>query len=195
MIKSAALRPIRFVLVFYLACMTLRGIEYLVLRTDQSVIGEAFVHKVAGIALMAAALSALGYTWAEIGFRTHAAVRHTLDGLLMGGGVFAVAYATEMLLQRGAGNAPGLRFYVTSYAVQGNRGMETGALFILICLAGNVINVVMEEGVFRGLFPRLMQERYGWTRAILLASVLFGLWHIAGPLRTASTGSSRCPAR
>jgi membrane protease YdiL (CAAX protease family) len=88
-----------------------------------------------------------------------------------------------------SGNAPSLRFYVTSYAIQGNVGMQNGIMFVLICVCGNIINVFMEEGVFRGLFPRLMEEKYSFFTACLLSSVLFGIWHIASPVRNALDGT------
>lgn len=177
MIKNAKLRPIRFILLFYILCFILRGIEYLVLRTDQTIIGEAFIQKLAGIALLAAAVGALKYTWAGIGFDLKQAVRGTVLGLLLGGSVFAVAYGAEWLIQTASGNSPSLAFYVTSYAIQGNRGMQEGLMFVLICIAGNIVNVVMEEGVFRGLFPRVIEEKYSFLKACLLSSILFGIWH------------------
>ena len=188
MIKSGRSHPLRFILAFYLLCFILRGIEYMVIRTDQSIIGEAFIHKLAGIALLAGALWVLRYRWADIGFRRDQALRGTLYGLALGAGVFTVAYGAELLILALGGHGPSLQFYVTSYAIQGNRGMEDGFLFIAICVAGNIINVVMEEGIFRGLFPRLMEETYSFAKACLLASVLFGLWHIAQPVRNVLDG-------
>ena len=188
MIKNGRSHPVRFILAFYLLCFILRGIEYFFIRTDQSIIGEAFIHKLAGIALLAGALWVLRYRWSDIGFRRDRALRGTLYGLALGVGVFAVAYGTELLILAMSGDAPTLHFYVTSYAIQGNRGMEDGLLFIAICIAGNIINVIMEEGVFRGLFPRLMEDTYSFAKACLLASALFGLWHIAQPVRNVLDG-------
>ncbi len=188
MIKNARSRPIPFILVFFLICFILRGIEYLVIRTDQTIIGEAFIHKLLGIALLALALCALKYKWADIGFRSKQFIKGTLWGLLLGIGVFAVAYGAEMLIQASSGNTPTLQFYVTSYAIQGNRGMQDGLLFVLICIVGNIINVVMEEGIFRGLFLRLMEEKYSFAKACIFSSILFGIWHIAQPVRNVLDG-------
>ncbi len=188
MLNNFKLQPIRFILFFYVLCFVFRGIEYLVIRTDQTIIGEAFIHKLFGIALLAAALWLLKYKWPDIGFRRGQAVRGTLLGLLLGGSVFAVAYTVEMLLQASAGNSPSLQFFVTSYAIQGNRGMQDGLMFILICIAGNIINVIMEEGVFRGLFLRLMEEKYTFAKSCILTSILFGIWHIMQPVRNVLDG-------
>ncbi len=188
MFKNGKSRPVLFILIFYLVCFVFRGIEYLVIRTDQSVIGEAFIHKLIGIALLAAAVGLLRYKWADIGFRSSRFVKGSLLGLLLGFSVFIIAYGTEFLIQAMAGNSPSLQFYVTSYAIQGNRGMQDGLLFILICIVGNIINVVMEEGVFRGLFLRLTEEKYSFLKACLLSSLLFGFWHIAQPVRNVIDG-------
>ncbi len=188
MSKNGKSYPVRFILVFYLICFVFRGVEYLIIRTDQTVIGEAFIHKLIGIALLAVAVAALKYKWADIGFVTRKAVKGILLGLLLGCGVFIVAYGTEFLIQAAAGNAPSLQFYVTSYAIQGNRALQDGLAFIFICIAGNIINVVMEEGVFRGLFLRLMEEKHSFLKACLFSSILFGIWHIAQPVRNVLDG-------
>jgi len=188
MLKYAKLRPLLFILLFYLVCFAFRAIEYFIIRTDQSVIGEAFIHKLIGIALLVFAVGRLQYRWADIGFRANQAVRGLAFGLLLGIGVFAVAYGAEILIQSAAGNEPVLKFFVTSYAIQGNKAMQGGMLFILICIVGNVINVVMEEGIFRGLFLRLMEEKHSFLKACLFSSVLFGIWHIAQPVRNVIDG-------
>jgi membrane protease YdiL (CAAX protease family) len=99
-----------------------------------------------------------------------------------------VGYGAEMFMHGSAGNAPSLSFYATSYAIQGSRVMEGGLVFVLICIAGNIINVTMEEGVFRGLFMRLAEEKYSFARACILSSALFGFWHIMQPLRNVLDG-------
>lgn len=182
-------RPVLFILVFFLVCFLFRAIEYLIIRTDQSVVGEAFIHKLIGIFLLALVLRMLEYKWADIGFRAEQATRGIFLGLLLGGFVFAVAYGTEIIMQTMAGKAPSLQIYVTSYAIQGNRSMQVGGVFFLICVVGNMINVIMEEGVFRGLFIKVASEKYSFAKACIVASVLFGIWHIAQPVRNVLDGT------
>ncbi len=180
--------PLGFILIFYLVCFVFRAGEYLFIRTDQSIIGEAFIHKLAGIALLAWALHLLDRRWADIGFTRGKAGRGVLFGALLGGGVYLLAYGIEILVLGMSESSPELAFYVTSYAVQGNRVMQNSLLFVLVCIAGNIINVVMEEGVFRGLFVRLMEEKYSFALACTVSSVLFGIWHIAQPVRNVIDG-------
>ena len=46
----------------------------------------------------------------------------------------------------------------------------------------------MEEGIFRGLFIKLAETRYSFTKAVILSSLLFGIWHIAAPVRSLLDG-------
>lgn len=179
--KSRVTRPVVFVLAFFAVCLAARIFELFVLRTDLSVIGEAFLHKLFGIGLLALALVRLRYTWSDIGFRRDKPVRGLLAGVLLGGGAFVVAYAADTLVQRG--DAPHLRFYATSYGIAENTAMQSGVVFVLVCLAGNLINVVMEDGVFRGLFMRVLGTRHSFVISLLISSFIFGLWHCWLPLR------------
>ncbi len=181
--------PIPFIFMFYVLCFAFRAMEYFLLRTDQSIIGEAFIHKLAGIFLLAAGASFFRYSWTEIGFSSQKVFRGILLGALLGIVVFAAGYGGEILMQWASGNSPVLKLYVSSYSITGNRSMEHGLLFLLICVAGNIINVIMEEGVFRGLFIRLSEERHSFPAACILSSVLFGIWHIMQPVRNAIDGS------
>ncbi|WP_419823443.1 CPBP family intramembrane glutamic endopeptidase [Anoxybacterium hadale] len=61
-------------------------------------------------------------------------------------------------------------------------------MFFVICIAGNIINVIMEEGIFRGLFVKLAEIKYPFIKATILSSVLFGIWHIAAPIRSLLDG-------
>ncbi|WMJ84650.1 lysostaphin resistance A-like protein [Oscillospiraceae bacterium LTW-04] len=182
------LKPITLILVIYVSCSILRALEYMFLRTDQTIIGEAFVHKLVGILILATAVRYLSLCWRDIGFTKKAPIKKVAQGLLLGAISFAIAYGAEILLLAVNGNVPSLRIYVTGYSVSGNRGSETGLLFFVMCVAGNIINVMMEEGVFRGLFIGLSERRYSFANAVLISSTLFGLWHIAAPVRSLLDG-------
>ncbi len=181
-------KPIQYILVLYAACWVLRALEYMVLRTDQTFWGEAFVHKLGGILILALALQYFALRWREIGLVKKSMLKNLLLGLLLGAVSYSVAYGAELLVQMMTGNAPSLQGYVTGYTIDGNRGRETGFIFVALCVIGNIINVVMEEGVFRGLFIRLSESRYSFLNAALFSSALFGLWHIAAPVRSLLDG-------
>lgn len=180
--------PIRYVLTIYLLCFIFRAIEYLFIRTDQSIIGEAIIHKLLGIVVLGIAVWCLQYHWRSVGFAANSALRGIALGLGLGCGVMFLGYGVELLLLSNGGEAFSLRFYPTSYAVQGNRALQDGLWFVVLCIVGNIINVVMEEGIFRGLFMRMIEEKHTFLKACIVSSILFGLWHIAQPIRNLLDG-------
>lgn len=183
-------KPIVTVFIIYLLCFAFRVWEYFALRTDQTFWGEAFVHKLIGIGILCAAVKMLSFSFGEIGFAKKYAARDLIKGLLFGLSIFAVAYGVEIVISILQEKSPALRLYVTAYAVDGNMGHQTGLLFFVICFVGNIINVIMEEGVFRGLFQQLLQKRHSFLLSAVIASGLFGLWHIIGPIRNYYDGIS-----
>ena len=42
----------------------------------------------------------------------------------------------------------------------------------------------MEEGVFRGLFIRRLQEKFSYSSTAIISAVLFGFWHGVAPVRS-----------
>ncbi|WP_352399833.1 CPBP family intramembrane glutamic endopeptidase [Anaerotignum sp.] len=173
-----------FILGIYVFCFIFRGFEYLVLRTDQSILGEAFIHKLIGILILLIALRYQSISWREIGFAPTLIGKNIVLGLGLGLLVFIPAYGIEFVAQYVSGNTPSLELYVTSYEIGGNIGNQIALKFYLVCFAGNIMNVVMEEGVFRGLFLKMAEEKNSFLRATVISSVLFGFWHIAAPMRS-----------
>lgn len=177
------------VLLIYAVCFLFRVFDYFVLRTDQSFLGEAFVHKLIGIALLYVCAAFFKYKRNEIGYAKDNAAANTLKGLGFGLATFAIAYAVEILIVAVQGRFESLDLYVSAYAVDGNIGNQTAFVFFAICMIGNIINVVMEEGVFRGLFQKLLENKFSFLPAAVIASVLFGFWHIMAPVRSFYDGT------
>lgn len=177
-------KTILVVLIIYLLCFAFRTIEYFVIKTDQTFFGEAFIHKLIGIGILIGVTFFFRYKFAEIGFKTGKAFLDLLKGLAFGIGVFVLAYGVETLILVAQNDFKALELYVSAYSVNGNFGKRTDFIFFLICIIGNIINVVMEEGVFRGLFQKMLGDRFGFIIAAIIASALFGVWHIMSPIRS-----------
>ena len=178
------------VLLIYALCFLFRLFEYFVLRTDSSVIGEAIFHKLMGIAILILVAHLYKYKAADVGFSLNKCGIKLISGLFFGLFCFAIAYFIEVLIVKSSGSYSGLKLYVTSYSVNGNLGNQTGLLFFALCILGNIVNVVMEEGLFRGLFIRCLQEKFSWSLAAIISAVLFGFWHVVGPVRSFVDGES-----
>ena len=177
------------VLLIYIICFAFRLFEYFVLRTDKTWVGEAIVHKLLGIAVLFVSAKLLLFIPAEIGFAKEKAFTTILKGLAFGLCVFLVAYTVEVLLENSQGKFNSIQFYVSSYAIDQNIGHRTQVLFFFICIVGNIVNVVMEEGIFRGLFNKILRQKFNFIASAIIASVLFGFWHIVGPVRNYFDGT------
>ena len=178
------------VLAIYLLCYVFRLWEYFILRTDQTWVGEAIVHKLIGIVVLFVAAKLLQFTVKEIGFTKENSVHNLLKGLAFGIGVFVLGYASEVLIVISKGSFDSLQLYVSAYAIDQNIGHQTEVLFFVICIVGNIVNVVMEEGIFRGLFTKILERKYSFNTSAIIASILFGFWHVIGPIRNYYDGIS-----
>lgn len=179
-VMSKCKKPLLLVFMLYLLCFAFRILEYFVLRTDQTFWGEAFVHKLVGIFILYIAARMLVFHREDIGFAKEKILLNFGKGLAFGIAIFVIAYTTEVLLVVSQDNFQSLQLYVSAYAVDGNIGNQTALIFFLLCFAGNIINVIMEEGVFRGLFQKVLQSKFSFITAAVIASCLFGFWHVMG---------------
>jgi len=177
------------VISIYLLCFVCRILEYFVLRTDETFWGEAFVHKLTGIAILLIATKRLKFTITGIGFKSNRIWQDLLSGFIFGLFVFVPAYSVEIVFAMIQGKFETLALYVSAYSVNGTVGKQTGFLFFAVCIAGNIINVIMEEGVFRGLFQRILEKKYSFIAAAVIGSCLFGFWHIMAPARSFYDGA------
>lgn len=170
--------------IIFIACYLLRIVEYFILRTDQSFWNEAFIHKLLGIGILFAAMRFYQLKAEQIGFTKKNRAKHFLWGFGLELFVFLFAYLAEILFLISQGHFRGLGLYVTAYSLTGNVGRQDGLIFFLICIVGNLINVLMEEGIFRGLFQTLWSRVFSVRKAILYSSILFGFWHTLAPFRS-----------
>lgn len=107
---------------------------------------------------------------------------------VVGGICFAVAFAVELTIFAAQGHPAHLEFYITGFSLTGSQGKNTEFVFFILCILLNVINVWMEEGIFRGLFIKLLSGTKTFMKANLTAGILFGLWHLVMPIKSYING-------
>ncbi len=181
--------PLSVCIAIYLICYAFRLWEYFVLKTDESVIGENFIHKVCGVVVIFAALFASGLHWRDIGFIRADRLKNISFGLALGAGFYTIAYAAECIVLYVQEASPSLTIASGGFSlVKSTEFVSTGIAFILLF---NVLNVWMEEGLFRGLFTQVLRERYEFKTVIFITALLFGLWHLVMPVRSFIEGQMK----
>lgn len=179
--------PVRSILIIFLVCCVVHYLEVLVLRTDETFFADNFINKVLGIAILAFCLKRFRLSWRDIGFRADK-LQYLGYGFGVGLLCFFVAYTAEYLLLTSQNRSPGLEWYASGFSITGELIRQTGWLAYFLCILFNVINVVMEEGIFRGLFIKMGMQRLRFVKANWLAALLFGLWHLSLPVRSLLDG-------
>lgn len=180
--------PILSCITVFCICGSARLIEYFGIRTDETILSENFLHKVFGIAVLAIVLYLLRCGWQDIGFGKSGAVSGIAKGLLLGACCFLVAYVAESLILYHANGTVSFSFYVSGFSLSEETSKQDSLLFFALCILFNLINVWMEEGVFRGLFMKILAEARPFMENVLFIAFLFGIWHWVMPFRDYTEG-------
>lgn len=181
--KKIQAKPIESCILIFFVCSIARLIEYFFIRTDETILAENFIHKVFGVVVLAVVLKLTQLSWAKIGFVKTNIVKGILNGIVLGTVCFSIAYLLEYtILYCMNGNAQ-IAVYVSGFSLNGEVVKQSGIMFIILCIIFNIINVWMEEGIFRGLFSNLLVGKMGANVAYLYIALLFGIWHWVMPLR------------
>ena len=188
--KSISAKPIISCIVIFLVCSIARITEYFFIRTDESILAENFIHKVFGIAVLVAVLFLAKLSWKDIGFTKTKVVQNVFKGLLLGTACFSIAYLIEVIILYCMNGNVQLAFYTSSFSLNSEAVIQGSIGFILLCIGFNLINVWMEEGIFRGLFHRILSEKISFTASMFFTALLFGVWHWVMPMRDFIEGKS-----
>ena len=186
--RNIKCKPTNLCMIIFMLCLSVRFVEYFLIETDKTAIGENVLHKVIGIIFLALALKKINLTWRDIGFQRDGFVSGILKGLLLGSVCFAVSFGLELGILALQGNSAHLEIYISSFSLTGSQIKNTDFVFFLLCVLFNIVNVWMEEGVFRGLFIRTLSETKPFMHANYIAALLFGVWHIVMPIRSCING-------
>ena len=186
--RNIKCKPNNLCMIIFMLCLSVRFVEYFLIETDKTAIGENVFHKVVGIIILAVILKGSNFTWSDIGFQRNSFAGSILKGLLLGSVCFAISYGLELAIFILQGNPAHLEIYISSFSLTGSQIKNTDFVFFLLCVLFNIINVWMEEGVFRGLFIKTFSETKPFMQANFIAAFLFGIWHIVMPIRSYVNG-------
>ncbi|MGN0346390.1 MAG: lysostaphin resistance A-like protein [Lachnospiraceae bacterium] len=179
---------IRNSLLIFLVLLVVHAFEAIFLRLDETILGENFLNKIFGILVLFYVLKILEWKWQDIGFSAKGFGRSICIGFSLAVCTFLAAYAAEILILIGQGYTVSLGIFTTGFSLVGESEIHTGAGYILMCIFFNIINVIMEEGVFRGFFTGLVSADHTKKTALLFQAFLFGVWHIVTPLHNLADG-------
>ncbi|MBR4669373.1 MAG: CPBP family intramembrane metalloprotease [Butyrivibrio sp.] len=169
-------------LIIFGILILVHGLEAIVVRTDETILGENFINKIFGIIIIFIVLDLLKWRPGDIGFKGEKIRRSLGFGVFLGLATYIVAYCIEIIILRSRGSDVSFGLFTTGFSLTGETTMHAGIGFVLLCIVFNVINVIMEEGAFRGLFNRLIRLDHSPKYALLFQALLFGMWHIVTPL-------------
>ena len=189
MLNRLIRKPILSCSLIFIVCSLARLFEYFYMRTDETLLSENFLHKLFGILLLWGILSISKLRWEDIGFSPDGIMSGIGKGLLFGLVCSVFAYTVECIVLLFLHGNVHLSFYASGFSLTNEKGSQAGILFIMLSVLFNLINVWMEEGVFRGLFTKIL-EGLSYRKSLFFIAFLFGIWHLVMPLRDYLQGES-----
>lgn len=180
--KKLLNNSVRTCLYLFFILIAIHTFEAIVLRMDETFFAENFINKLFGIVVICFVVKILGWKWKDIGFTRARFEWNIVIGFALAVVSFLVAYTVEIIILNALGKNVNSGFFTTGFSLTGKTTIQTGIWFILMCIFFNIINVIMEEGVFRGLFYGIMKTKHSLKTALVIQALLFGIWHIVTPL-------------
>ena len=174
--------------IIFAILILVHGFEAIVLRTDETILGENCINKLFGILVIFIVLRLIDWKREDIGFTKSGFVKGILTGFILAICSFLISYIAEIIILRNQGLNTRLGIFTTGFSLTGEAAVHTGIGFILMCIFFNIINVIMEEGTFRGLFYNIVKTDHSMRFACFFQAFLFGVWHIVTPLHNLIDG-------
>ena len=169
-------------IIFFLALL-LRLNDIFILRIDER-FGEIFISKILGFLLILLFMLLIKESLSTIGLHKNHLWLCICLGFFLNLAIYLISYGIEyIILQQGNQNP-----YMILTAIDPKQGVEGGFIFGLWLIIGNLINALMEEGLFRGVFLPALKTKFSFWKANIFQAFLFGLWHLVWPLKYYVTG-------
>lgn len=181
-------KPVLCSFIIFIICLLARIIEYFIIKTDTTFISENFIHKLIGIIILLFLLKIMNYKFTDIGFKRNHFFKYLTYGLLLGCICFGISYFIEYIILYTNSQNPHFELYVNGFSLIGNEIKHTEIVFFILCILLNIVNVIMEEGLFRGFFLKVIHNKNSFFKSTVIVALLFGLWHFVMPLRSFING-------
>ncbi len=170
--------PIFLAFSLLLLALLLRLNDIFILKIDER-FGEIILSKTLGFLLILLFMSLIKERLSTIGLHRNHLCFCVCLGFLLNLAIFLISYGTEYMILLLQGQNP--RLLLT--AIDPKQGLQGGFLFGIWLIVGNIINALMEEGLFRGVFLPALKTRFRFWQANLFQALLFGIWHLVWPLK------------
>lgn len=170
--------PITVLMIITLLCLILRILDIFVLPITE-LVGEAILSKSLGFILIILYLWSINRKPKAIGIHKNNAGQSLVIGFLPAAIMVGTYYIVILVVTSSSGIEGSLQFAPTDPKT----GLRGDFYFAIWLIFGNIVNVFMEEGLFRGLMTRKFLDKLTFWKTNLLQAFLFGIWHITWPIK------------
>ncbi|MFX0043369.1 MAG: CPBP family intramembrane glutamic endopeptidase [Candidatus Hodarchaeota archaeon] len=176
--EFAGSKPITVLIIIAFLCLVLRIIDTFVLPVAV-LVGELIISKALGFILIVIYLWSINQRLNAIGIYKRNAGKAVVIGCSVVAIMLVMYYSVILIVTSSSGVEGSLKFVPTDPKT----GKEGDFYFALWLIFGNIVNVFMEEGLFRGLMTRKFLDRMSFWKTNFLQAFLFGIWHITWPIK------------
>ena len=170
---------IHIISILIIVTTIVKYIEFLFIRTDQTIIADNVITKIFCIIATLVAMKIYGLKLSDIGLKNKNTFKYIGCGLGLGLFTFAISYGLEMVLLTVQGKEPQLSVFITNFGLSGATSEFTLSVqALIICVIVNIINVLAEEGMYRGFILKAVTDHWGFKTGNYAQAFLFGIWHI-----------------
>ena len=161
-IKKSKKEIIRIISILIVVTTIVKYIEFLFIRTDQTIIADNVITKIFCIIATLLAMKICGLKLSDVGLKNKNTFKYIACGLGLGIFTFAISYGLEMLVLAAQGKEPRLSAFITNFGLSGATSeFSLSVQALIICVIVNIINVLAEEGMFRGFILKSVTEHWG----------------------------------
>lgn len=170
---------IRIITILIIVTTIVKYIEFLFIRTDQTIIADNVITKIFCIIATLVAMKICGLKFSDVGLKNKNTFKYIGCGLGLGFFTFAISYGFEMTILAAQGKEPHFSAFITNFGLSGATSeVSLSVQALIICVIVNIINVLAEEGMFRGFILKTVTDRWGFKTGNHVQAFLFGIWHI-----------------